>query len=162
VTWASGLLKDDPKPSSGWYLVKAAPVRQLGEALRGVDARIVSLQRKPEASDIAEIRRALGRDLLDLSAVNDDLADALAALSLVDDYVCVSNTNTYLRAALPGQPARVLVRTPPEWRWYGTGSASPWFPRFEVYRQSPDHDWPVVLDRLGRNLADIYGAAQQI
>ena len=36
------------------------------------------------------------------------LAAALAVLSVLDDYVAVSNTNVHLRDAL-GKPARVLV-----------------------------------------------------
>lgn len=160
VTWRSGLLPDEPKPTRGTYLVKQVPIGLLGETLRGVDARIVSLQRRPSAGDAAEFRRMLGRELLDLSEVNDDLVDALALLSIVDDYVCVSNTNTYLRAGLSGRPARVLVRTPPEWRWHGSGPSSPWFPGFEVFRQSKDHDWPAVLQRLAQQLVSKYGAVQ--
>jgi Tfp pilus assembly protein PilF len=161
VTWRSGVLPEEAKPARGSYLMKQVPVRLLGEALRGVDARVVSLQRKTTPGDAAEFVGALGRPFLDLSAVNDSLPDALALLSLMHDYVGVSNTNTHLRAAVPGQPARVLVRTPPEWRWAGAAGASPWFPGFDVIRQSAGTDWPVVLHELGRKLASIYGAVQQ-
>jgi Flp pilus assembly protein TadD len=161
VTWRSGVLPEEPKPQRGSYLVKQVSVELLGAALRGVDARVVSLQRKPVPADARKFGEALGHEFLDLSEVNEQLPEALALLSLLDEYVGVSNTNTHLRAGLPGCSARVLVRTPPEWRWEGNASASPWFPGFKVYRQRPGRDWPAVLDKLGRDLSITYAATQQ-
>jgi hypothetical protein len=42
-----------------------------------------------------------------------------------------------------GKAARVLVPHPPEWRWCLTGSTSPWFPHFKVYRQTIEGAWPL-------------------
>jgi len=161
VTWRSGYLPDEAKPERGSYLMKHLPADLMGRALRPIDARVVLLQRRPSIEDVRMFERGLGRGVLDLSAVNDELPDALALLSLLDEYIGVSNTNMHLRAGLPGKPARVLVRTPTEWRWAGTGAASVWFPGFEIYRQSKDHDWPFVLERLGRDLGAVYGALHQ-
>jgi len=93
----------------------------------------------------------VGRAVHDLSALNDNLADMLAALTIVDEYVCVSNTNTHLRASA-GRTGRVLVPWPPEWRWMISGEESPWFPGFRIYRQKPDGDWTAALDRLRQDL----------
>ena len=72
-----------------------------------------------------------------------------AVLSLIDEYVGVSNTNMHIRAGL-GKTARVLVPFPPEFRWMNAGSESPWFPGFRIYRQPPGRDWRPVLDALGK------------
>ena len=56
----------------------------------------------------------------DLSALNDDLPEILAMLSVVEEYVCVSNTNVHLLAGI-GRSARVLVPYPAEWRWMSRG-----------------------------------------
>ena len=65
----------------------------------------------------------------------------LALLALLDDYVGVSNTNMHLRAGV-GKPARVLVPSPPDWRWMmNHARTSPWFPGFSIYRQSLRGDW---------------------
>ena len=59
-----------------------------------------------------------------------------AVLSLIDEYVGVSNTNMHIRAGL-GKTARVLVPFPPEFRWMHAGSQSPWFAGCQLYRQPP-------------------------
>ena len=74
-----------------------------------------------------------------------------ALLSLVDEYVGVSNTNMHVRAGL-ARPARVLVPFPPEFRWMHSGTTTPWFPDFLVYRQTPRLDWRAPLELLGRDL----------
>jgi hypothetical protein len=72
-------------------------------------------------------------------------------LSLVDEYVSVSNTNIHLLAGI-GRGARVLVPFPPEWRWLRREDRSPWFPDFPVYRQPVSRDWTVPLAALRRDL----------
>ena len=86
----------------------------------------------------------------DLSSINEDLDDALAWMSVLDDWVGVSNTNIHLRAA-GGGSAQVLVPFPPEWRWMAQGD-SPWFPAMRTYRQGPDRSWDEALSRLAVDL----------
>jgi hypothetical protein len=62
----------------------------------------------------------------------------------------------HLRAGT-GRPARVLVPRPAEWRWMISGSESPWFPGFRVYRQRPDGDWRPALERLAQHLRAQFG-----
>jgi hypothetical protein len=87
----------------------------------------------------------------DLSAANENLAEMLALLGQLQDYVTVSNTNLHLHAGIGGR-ARVLVPRPAEWRWMDEGERSPWFPAFPVYRQPPSRDWTEPLARLRRDL----------
>jgi len=152
VSWRAGLLPDDPRPQHGVHWVKEVSPEALAAILRPLDARLVVLQRRPAAQEVGRFCEVLGRPALDLSAVNDDLQDALAVLSILDDYVGVSNTNMHLRAAVPGKPARVLVRQPAEWRWGVAGGESPWFPGFKVYRQEQGADWRPLLDQLRSDL----------
>lgn len=159
VTWRAGVLPDEPKPQ-GLYLVKEVPPEHLAKAIAPCDARVVILQRRPTADDVQQFERGLGRKARDLSRVNDDLRDALALLSLLDEYVGVSNTNTHLRAGLPGRPARVLLGMPSEWRWGLQGASSPWFPGFTLYRRRYDEDWSAALRELRQDLAKKYAAAQ--
>ena len=151
VTWRAGVLPDEPKPQGVLYWVKDIPAELLGQALRPVDARVIVLQRRPQSADLRQFSEALGRAALDLSQVNDDLRDAAAVLSVVDDYIGVSNTNMHLRAGL-AKPARVLVLTPPEWRWALDGPASPWFPGFALYRQRMGRDWSEAVGQISAAL----------
>jgi len=153
VTWQAGALRDERKVAGAFYLTKEVPPDLLGGALSALRATVVVLQRRPSVDDLRRFTDSLGRPALDLSAVNDDLQDALAVLSLLHDYVSVSNTNTHLRAGCPGMPARVLVPFNPEWRWGLRAERSPWFPAFSVYRQSAQEGWAPALHALTSDLS---------
>jgi tetratricopeptide (TPR) repeat protein len=146
IAWRAGI------PHAGTFttLYKEVPVAALGEALRGVRATWVSVQRDPRQGETEALASALGARVHDLSAVNSDLEMAFAAMALVDDYVGVSNTNVHLRASA-GRSSRVLVPFPPEWRWMMRGD-SPWFEGSRVYRQQRGGDWLAALGRLSRDL----------
>ena len=158
VTWRAGVLPEERKQQAMFYLVKEVPPADLGAALRPLKATVCILQRKPAPEDLGRFVAALGRPAMDLSAVNDDLQDALAVLSLIDEYVGVSNTNTHLRAGCPRKGARVLVHHNPEWRWELHGLRSSWFPLFTVYRQSARDGWSPTLEALTADLAAQFAA----
>lgn len=160
VTWRAGVLPEERKKAGIFYLTKEIPPEDLGAALRPLRATICVLQRRPATEDQRRFMTALGRPAIDLSAVNDDLRDALAALSILDDYVGVSNTNTHLRAGCAGKPARVLVSPNPEWRWALHGERSPWFPEFRVYRRDYRDGWAAALEALRSDLASAIAAKQ--
>src|SRR5439155_23447421 len=152
VTWRAGAMIDEVWRGQGKpTLAKLIPVRLIGEMLRGFHGTVVILQRRPATEELAEFRAALGRDAMDLSAVNDDLRDALALLSLLDEHIGVSNTNMHLAAGI-GRTARVLVNHPAEWRWWNDVAASRWFPGFSVYRQTVDFSSDAALQRLAQDL----------
>lgn len=156
VTWRGGLLADEQlrfRDVPIW--VKRAPVEELGRLLRPLKATVVILQRRPDPQDLAQFRSALGRDALDAADSNDDLRDALALLSLLDEYIGVSNTNMHLLAGLPGKRARVLLQMPPEWRWGRAGEESPWFPGFSLYRQDAARSWEKAFEQLKSDLANL-------
>ena len=145
VTWRAGTRGDMAS------FFKQAPLDGLALALRDSNATLVAVQRRPEPGEVESFARATGRAVLDLTPLNEDLEDMLALMGLVDDYVCVSNTNIHLRAAR-GRVSRVLVPNPPEFRWMARGTESPWFPGTRVYRQGVDGGWQAALDALARDL----------
>ena len=150
LTWRAGTGPQDQR-GHVWSLFKEIPLERFAAALGGVEGTLISLQRNPLPGEIAHLAAAAGKPVHDLSAVNEDLEEMLALLSVIDEYVGVSNTNMHLRASA-GRTARVLVPWPAEWRWMAAGDASPWFPRFPVYRQGTDGDWNGALARLTRDL----------
>lgn len=159
VAWRAGLLPDEMQPQRSHVLQKKVPPGALAGALAPLDARVVLLQRRPAADDLKLFAAQLGREALDMGAVNDDLRDALALLSLLDEYVGVSSTNVHLRAGLPGKALRILVSMPADWRWGVTGATSSWFPEATVYRRAFGEDWTAVLRDLREDLLGKYGAA---
>ena len=158
VTWRAGskLQHDMEFVARGEDpLFKEIGIDALASAVRAWRGSVLILQRAPAPSEVDAFARALGGQAHDLSALNDDLADMLAVLALIDEYVGVSNTNMHLRAGT-GRAARVLVPFPPEFRWMHSGERSPWFPSFPLYRQSPTRDWGAALRCLQEDLTHIF------
>jgi hypothetical protein len=151
VTWRAG-----PAPIAGAKpgRRKVVPVESLGTALTAWPGTVVSLQRHPEADEVRRLAGQLGRQVADLGDTNEDLPLMLALLSLLDEYVAVSNTNVHLRAAV-GRSTRTLVSVPPDWRWTEQGLTSPWFPDFSLYREQRRGGWGPALAVLA---ADLRGA----
>jgi tetratricopeptide (TPR) repeat protein len=145
VTWRAGT----PSAVLARGLSKQVPVEALFAALAPLPGTMLSLQRHRAPGELERASAALGRAVFDLSAVNEDLEDALAAVSLLDRHAGVSNTNMHLAAAA-GQAADVLVPFPPEWRWGAEGTTSAWFPGFRLHRQRRDGGWDGALAALAR------------
>ena len=144
VTWRAGT------PKTKTALFKEFELEDLANICRPLDARIVILQRLPAEGEVEQFSQVLGRPVLDLNHYNEQLEDMLAVLSVIDDYIGVSNTNMHMRAAV-GKACKVLVPFPPEWRWHVEGE-SPWFPGFKVYRQTVDQDWRPAIEQLSHDL----------
>jgi tetratricopeptide (TPR) repeat protein len=157
VTWRAGTAARD-QLGADWVLNKSVPVPALGAALSELPGTLLALQRHPAEGEIAALSQAAGRVIADFTALNDDLEAMHALLTLIDDYVGVSNTNMHLRAAT-GRGASVLVPNPAEWRWMASGRRSPWFPAFRIYRQNLDGSWHTALDQLLRDLRESFPAS---
>jgi Flp pilus assembly protein TadD len=154
VTWRAGSVRADPSEFAAKGedpLYKEVDVRALASCARAWPGTVLVLQRLPGAREVGAFSQALGREAHDLSCANDDLAEMAALLSLLDEYVAVSNTNVHLRAGL-GKTGRVLVPFPAEFRWMSAGDESPWFPGFRLYRELASRDWGPALNRLREDL----------
>lgn len=153
ITWQGGVRwQDMAAPGAG--LFKRVPPAAVGKALIHTRATLISLQRGSLPQDLADLATAVGRPVHDFSYVNDDLPAAVALLSLLDDYVAVSNTNVHLNDAL-GKRTHVLVTSPAEWRWCLEGARSPWFAHAMLYRQTGDGAWDSALARLQADLTSV-------
>ena len=155
VTWRGGTSKEE---FSKWnVLYKEIDQDLLADLLKDVPGQVLILQRKPKPGEIERFAARLGRPVQDFTAVNEQLEVMLALLSLIDEYVAVSNTNVHLRAGA-GRISRVLIPNPPDWRWMVSGR-SPWYPDIPTYRQAPDGaGWGQTLTELhGDLLASIKG-----
>jgi tetratricopeptide (TPR) repeat protein len=152
VTWRAGtdVARGREFGAERSLLSKAVPPQLLGGALRGWKGGVILLQRGAREGEAAAFASALQAPVHDLSALGEDLRGLAAVLSVLDEYVTVSNTNVHILAGL-GRRARVLVPRPPDWRWMHEGE-SPWFPGFPVYRQPQDRNWEAPLRILREDL----------
>jgi tetratricopeptide (TPR) repeat protein len=148
VTWRAGT----PSRVGATALEKEVSPAMLGAALAQAGGTLISVQREATGTELQAFSQAACRPVHDFSEVNAELEDALALMSLLDDYVCVSNTNLHLRAGC-GRRASVLVPHPPEWRWMAAGDSSPWFPSLSIHRQTASQSWHQALADLNSDLA---------
>lgn len=144
VSWEAGVRGHN-------MLYKQIPPDQLGKSLASLDANILVIQRNAKAKDIKALENNLGRKTFNYTYLNDNLEEMLAMLSLVDEYVCVSNTNFHLLNSL-NRPANVLIPYPPEWRWTNIDGSSPWFPLARTFRQDSSGNWQDALNKLNKVL----------
>jgi tetratricopeptide (TPR) repeat protein len=151
VTWKAGLGTDESFRLRRPALVKDIPVDQLAAAIRAVPGTVLVLQRNPAPGSVARFSDALGRPVHDLSALNERVDEMLALLSLLNEYVCVSNANSHFAASV-GLACKILVMRWPEWRWMAAGESSPWFPGFRLYRQHAGGGWTAPLGQLTEDL----------
>ncbi|MEK6748663.1 MAG: tetratricopeptide repeat protein [Pseudomonadota bacterium] len=156
VTWNAGpYLPNTPEAHTALYK-KNCPIDLLGQALGGINATFIVLQRHSQSAELKILHHSTQRDIGDFSAWCDDLNQLYGLLACLDNYVGVSNTNMHLRASLR-LPAYVLLNHPAEWRW-DMGATSAWFPTFTLLRQQPDGDWHAPLSRLTQQLDIHYGS----
>jgi glycosyltransferase involved in cell wall biosynthesis/tetratricopeptide (TPR) repeat protein len=127
----------------------------LGRALRESSATIVCIQRLPEIDEFTAFEQALGRKCADYTALNNNLSGMLALLSIVDEYVTVSNTNLHLREAL-SKPSKVFVNKPfQDWRWRTEGEESVWYPASVVFCQLADKSWGNAFEKLAESISHV-------
>jgi len=157
LTWKAGTpLEQQDTRSLTRSLVKEIDLSELIPILAKTKASIVVLQRNCEEQDLKLLQQSLPNPVLDLSSYNENLPHMLALMTLLDDYVGVSNTNMHLCAAV-AKTARVLVPHPAEWRWMISGNNSPWFPEFCIYRQDCNFQWQTACNNLESDLIKNYG-----
>jgi tetratricopeptide (TPR) repeat protein len=130
---------------------KEVPRQELASALAHVPGTLLALQHLPEQGEVENFAREAGRPVHDFSALNESLEHMLALLSIIDEYVCVSNTNVLLRAGIR-KTSRVLVSSPADFHWMAQGQQSPWFPGTTLYRQDQSGEWGRALAALKADL----------
>ncbi len=145
VTWRAGT------PNIQRLLFKEIDYRRIAPTLSRTRGTIVAIQRGAHDGEVSDFESRIGRPVLDLSAVNDDIEDMLALSGLLDRYLAVSNTMVHFRAAR-GAVSDVLVPIPADFRWMASGAESPWFPGSRIHRQLCDGSWKSALASVAERL----------
>ncbi len=127
-------------------LYKEIDLKLLIDSLKNIDAKFILLQRNPKIEEIELLKKEL--DIIDFSDLNEDLEEMLSLLTVLDDYIAISNTNIHLYAGLD-KKAKILVPFFPEWRWGYSGDFSHWFGKnFQIFRQDEKYSWQTALSEL--------------
>jgi hypothetical protein len=148
VTWRAGTAGRRD------LMFKEIPADKFAMALKGLCGTLIAMQRLPAPGEIERFSAILEVPLHDLTALNENLEDILALSGLLDEYICVSNTNVHFRTA-QRKTCRVLVPNPPEFRRMMERKSSPWFVGTKLYSQGRDGDWAAALAMLKADLASL-------
>lgn len=154
VAWRAGTAR---KKGGGDTVFKQLDLELMSQALQTWQGSIIVVQRNPAAGEVQQLETLLGKKVLDMSAVNQDLEETLALLEVLDEYAGTSNTNVHLRECL-GKPSKVLMPNPCDWRWgedpvAGKSVATHWSPNSQVFRQEISGDWSPALEALKQCLS---------
>jgi len=109
------------------------------------------LQKGQQKASIAQLGFR-DKNLIDLDAELQDLADTAAAMQQLDLIITVDTAVAHLAGAL-GKPVWVLLPFVPDWRWMLDREDSPWYPTMRLFRQSQPGDWTGVFVEVKAALA---------
>jgi len=151
LAWRAGTLQNKLTRNVDILLLKEVPLEPLLDLLATLDVDVVVLQRKPTGQEMELIAAKLPNPFLDASDMDEDLSDTLAMLAGLDGLVGVSNTNVHLYAGIGGS-GDILAPYPQDFRWPEACERSPWFPSFDLHRQSFEEGWGAAFTTLAASL----------
>lgn len=135
---------------------RSLPLQMLASVL-DVDARFVSLQKDPRASD----REILGElDVLDITDELSDFDETAALIGCLDLVITVDTSVAHLAGGL-GCPVWILLPYRADYRWLLDRADSPWYPTARLFRQDERRDYRWVLDQIRGELADVVDGFRQ-
>jgi tetratricopeptide (TPR) repeat protein len=113
------------------------------------DVRLISLQKRPGAEQIATVPfRGRIEQVLDVSDTRDAaFLDTMALIDALDLVVTSDSMNAHLAGAL-GKPTFIALRKSPDWRWLLGREDCPWYPTVRLFRQPTEGDWQDVFRRI--------------
>jgi Tfp pilus assembly protein PilF len=145
LAWSgSRLLKNDRN--------RSLPLRLLLDALDGVDAEFISLQKDVREGDLDALARR--NSVRPLGTELEDFADTAALTSLLDLVISVDTAVAHLAGAL-AVPTWIMLPWVPDWRWLLHRSDSPWYPTVRLWRQTAPGDWLSLLVDLRAELSTL-------
>ncbi|MEJ0061974.1 MAG: tetratricopeptide repeat protein [Alphaproteobacteria bacterium] len=131
---------------------RSLKLQQLAPALSPFAAHMVSLQKGPQAEELA----SSGLDIADGGALLDDFSATAAMLDGIDLLISVDTSVAHLAGAL-GRPVWVMLPYDPDWRWLLERQDAPWYPSARLYRQAAPGDWAEPLGNMAGDLAAFIG-----
>jgi tetratricopeptide (TPR) repeat protein len=109
----------------------------------------VSLQKDLRVGDEALMRKC--PQLIHLDVDFDDTAAIMCQLNII---VSSDTSAAHLAGAL-GLPVWVLLEWMPDWRWFSSGTNSPWYPTARLFRQPARGDWNSVIKSVQHELMSL-------
>jgi Flp pilus assembly protein TadD len=142
VVWAgSGQHNDDA--------VRSISLEQFLPVLQMPEATFYSLQQVVPERDKVLFRGLTG--VVDLAPRLTDFSATAGLVNQLDLVIAVDTSVAHLAGAL-ARPVWTLVQFDADWRWFGDGEGTVWYPTMRLFRQTRRGDWPPVVARVAEAL----------
>ena len=144
LSWRSGSLT---------RLNKSIDPARLVSILPSDNTVLVNLQYGDTREEIAAVKAATGREIIDLPEIDNfnDIDGLAATVSACDHIITIANVTADLAGGL-AKDVCVLLGPDTDWRWLADGKTTPWYPSARLYRQTGYLDWSPVLTALTADL----------
>lgn len=130
--------------SSGWNPLRSVPFSELAAALGQV-----------HGCDLYSLQHEGDSELTVAQSIAAELPDLAMRMAQLDAVVTVDGVLAHLAGAL-GKPVLLLLPFAADWRW-GLLDRTPWYPRFQLFRQHTPNDWSLPLAQVAAALQHLTG-----
>jgi tetratricopeptide (TPR) repeat protein len=90
-------------------------------------------------------------ELIDHTKKLTDFAETAAMMAHLDLVIAIDTATAHLAGAL-GKKTWVMLKSAADWRWFLSGSHSPWYPTMKLFRQKRAGDWESVMEEIAGEL----------
>lgn len=90
-------------------------------------------------------------NITDLSGSISTFNDTAAIMDNLDLIITIDTSVAHLAGAL-GKETWILLSTKCDWRWYDNRKDNPWYPTFELFRQTEFNNWDSVFTEVDKRL----------
>ncbi len=130
--------------SSDWNPLRSVPLPKLAAALGQV-----------HGCDLYSLQHEGDSELAVTESIAAELPDLTVRMAQLDAVVTVDGVLAHLAGAL-GKPVLLLLPFAADWRW-GLTDRTPWYPRFQLFRQHVPGDWSQPLAQVAAALQHLTG-----
>ncbi len=132
--------------------LRSLSLSQLAPLAEAKDVLFSSLQKNEAAEQVRN--PPAGMRVADRMREVADFADTAALVMNLDLIISVDTSAAHLAGAL-GKRVWVLLPFAPDWRWGLERRDCAWYPTMALYRQAARGEWASVIERVGKDLADL-------
>ncbi len=129
---------------------RSLPLAELAPLFALEQVEFYSLQRGGPPGEVASSCFAFAGALPE----SGDFAETACALAHLDLVITVDTAVAHLAGAL-GSPVWILLPYVADWRWLLDREDSPWYRTARLFRQTSDHGWTSVVQRVAACLAEM-------
>lgn len=130
---------------------RSVPLARIHDLADIDGVHLISLQKGFGHEQLADLPPGIAIE--DAASRCNDFADTAAVMATLDLVITTDTAVAHLAGAL-GQPAWVMLKYDPDWRWHRESEESSWYPSLRLFRQKTAGDWDSVFEDVRAALVE--------